>query len=117
MIVLLSACQTHELIFVGESENWSAEVTVAQTSGDEQYEIQINYKGNDIESVKTFDYFVETSTNGVLNYGANNVSLNEKGMYQHKSLSSNSPSTKQDEELVLKVEWNGITESFVLGNF
>jgi hypothetical protein len=116
MIVLLSAFQTQELIFVGKSENWSAEVTVAQTDGDEQYEIQINYNGNDIESVKTFDYFVATSTNGVLNFGANNVSLNEKGMYQNKSLSSNSPSTKQEEKLVLKVEWNGITESFVLGN-
>ena len=116
MIALLSACQTHELIFVGESENWSAEVTVAQTSGDEQYEIQINYKGNDIESVKIFDYFVETSSNGVLNFGGYNVSLNEKGMYQNKSLSSNRPSTKRKEELVLKVKWNGITEIFVLGN-
>ena len=60
--------------------------------------------------------FVETSTNGVLNFGANNVSLNEKGKYQNKSLSSNSPSTKQEEELVLKIEWNGMTESFVLEN-
>ena len=104
------------MIFVGESENWSAEVTVAQTDGDEQYEIAINYKGNNLESVKTFDYFVETSTNGALNFGASNVSLNEKGKYQNKSLSSNSPSTKQEEKLVLHVEWNGITESFILGN-
>ena len=116
MIVLLSACQTSDLIFVGESENWSAAVTVAQTDGDEQYEIEIIYKGNDIENVKTFDYFVATSTNGVLNFGASNVSLDDKGKYQNKSLSSNSPSTKQEEKLVLKVEWNGITESFVLGN-
>ena len=41
MIVLLSACQTQELTFVGESENWSAEVTVAQTDGDEHYEIRL----------------------------------------------------------------------------
>jgi len=116
IIVLLSACQTHELIFVGESENWAAEVTVTQNRGDEQYEIQINYNGNEIENVNTFDYFVETSTNGVLNYGANNVSLDEKGKYQHNSLSSNSPSTKQEEELVLKVEWNGISETFILEN-
>ena len=57
IFVLLSACQTQELTFVGESENWSAEVTVAQTDGDEHYEIEINYKGNELESVKTFDYF------------------------------------------------------------
>jgi len=116
IIVLLSACQTHELIFIGESENWSAELTVAQNGGDEQYEIQINYNGNEIENVSTFNYFVETSANGVLNYRANYVSLDEKGKYHHNSLSSNSPSTKQEEELVLKVEWNGMTESFVLEN-
>ena len=117
MIILLSTCQNQDLKFVGESENWSAEVTVTQTDGDEQYKIQISYKGNELESIKTFDYFVETTTNGVLNFGANNVSLNENGMYHNKSLSSNSPSTKQEEKLVLKVEWNGLTESFVLGNF
>ena len=113
---IIKCSQTQELKFVGESENWSAEVTVTQTDGDEEYEIQINYKGNDIESVKTFNYFVETSTNGGLNFGANNVSLNDKGKYQNKNLGSNSPSTKQEEKLVLIVEWNGITESFVLEN-
>ncbi|WP_399631952.1 hypothetical protein [Sporosarcina sp. SG10008] len=116
MSVFFSAWQTKELTFIGEGENWWAEVTVAQTDGDEQYEIQIFYKGNELESVKTFDYFVETSTDGVLNFGTNNVSLNEKGKFQHKSLSSNSPSTKQEEKLVLKVVWNGITEKIFLEN-
>ncbi|WP_156424445.1 hypothetical protein [Bacillus sp. FJAT-27445] len=48
---LLSPCQTNEnaLTFVGESENWLAEVTVHQTNGEETYQIQLDKKGNNIE--------------------------------------------------------------------
>ncbi|MEH7347221.1 hypothetical protein V7122_25675, partial [Bacillus sp. JJ1532] len=113
---LLSACQTNknDLTFVGEGENWLAEVTVHQTNGEETYQIQLNNKGNNLEGIDTFRYYVESKNNGVLDFGANDATLNKEGVYYNKSLSVNSPSTSAEDELVIKVEWNDTGESFDL---
>lgn len=115
-VFLLSACQTNknDLAFVGESENWLAEVTVHQTNGEETYEIQLNNKGNNIVEIDTFRYYVESKNIGVVDFGANDATLNQEGVYHNKSLSVNSPSTNAEDELLIKVEWNDTSESFDL---
>ncbi|MEH7526190.1 hypothetical protein V7149_23420 [Bacillus sp. JJ1503] len=116
LVSLLSACQTNknDLTFVGEGENWLAEVTVHQTNEEETYQIQLNNKGNNLEGIDTFRYYVESKNNGVLDFGANDATLNKEGVYYNKSLSVNSPSTSAEDELVIKVEWNDTGESFDL---
>lgn len=118
VILLLFACQANEndLMFVGEGENWSSEVIVNQTDGDETYKIQINYKGHSIQDIETFSYYVEAKNNGVLDFSENNASLNKEGIYQKDLPISNSPSTSVKDELVIKVEWNGNSEDFSLIN-
>ncbi len=94
-VSLLSACQTNknDLVFVGESENWLAEVTVHQTNGEETYQIQLNNKGNNIGEIDTFRYYVESKNIGVVDFGANDATLDQEGGYHNKSLRVNSPST------------------------
>ena len=104
MILLLSACQSQELTFIGESEQWSAQVVVSQTDAGETYTTEMSYKGDDMKAIETFSYYVESGHNGVLDYGVNEVSLNEKGIYKGEMLSSNSPSTTSDDELTLEVQ-------------
>ncbi|SDN71794.1 hypothetical protein [Bacillus sp. OK048] len=115
-VSLLSACQTNknDLTFAGESENWVAEVTVHQTNGEETYQIQLNNKGNNIEEIDTFRFYVESKNIGVVDFGANDATLNQEGVYHNKPLSVNSPSTDAEDELVIKVEWNDTSESFDL---
>ena len=91
-------------------------VTVNQTNGDETYQIQINYKEYSIQDIETFSYYVETKNSGVIDFGANNAFLNKEGIYQRDLPISNSPSTSVNDELVLKVEWNGNSEEFTLIN-
>jgi hypothetical protein len=120
LVSLLSACQMNknDLTFVGEGENWLAEVTVTvhQTNGEETYKIQLNNKGNNLEGIDTFRYYVESKNNGVIDFGANDAKLNNEGVYYNKSLSANSPSTSAEDELVIKVEWNGNRKDFTLIN-
>lgn len=115
-VSLLSACQTNknDLAFVGESENWLAEVTVHQTNGEETYQIQLNNKGKNIEEIETFHFCVESKKIGVVDFGVNDATLNQEGVYHKKSLSVNSPSTNAEDELVIKVEWKDTSESFDL---
>ncbi|MFS0688709.1 hypothetical protein AB1K89_05635 [Sporosarcina sp. 179-K 8C2 HS] len=113
---LLSACQMNksDLTFVGESENWLAEVTVLQTKGEETYQIQLTNKGINVEEIDAIHYYVESKNNGVINFGENDVTLNQEGKYDNKSLSSNFPSTTSNDELVIKIDWNDTSESFDL---
>lgn len=118
VFILLFAYQGNEndLMFVGEGENWFSEVTVKQTDGDENYQIQINYKGNSIQEIDNFNYYVEAKNKGVIDFGGNSASLNKEGIYQSDLLVSNSPSTSVKDELVIDIEWNGNSESFNLIN-
>jgi len=118
LILFLFACQENEsdLEFVGEGGNWSSKVTVNQTNGDETYQIQINYKGQCIQEIEAFSYSVETKSNGIFNFSENNISLNKEGVYQKNLPISNSSSANVKDELVIKVEWNGNSENFMILN-
>ena len=52
LILLMTACQSKELILVGEGDNGRLEVIVSQTDGDETYRIQLGYKDNDLKTLK-----------------------------------------------------------------
>lgn len=118
VILLLVACQADEndLIFVGESENWSAKVIATQMNGEEKYQIQLNYKGHNIQEIENFSYFVETKNNGVINFEVKNASFSQEGIHQKDLLISNSLSSSAEDELVIKVEWSENSESFNLIN-
>ena len=99
---------------MGEGENWLAVVTVHQTNGEETYQIQLTNKGNNIDESDSFRYYVESKNNGVIDFGANDATVNQEGIYHNKSLSANSPSTSAEDELVIKVDWNDTSEHFDL---
>lgn len=114
-LLLLTACKEKDadLMYNGTSENWSAQLTVSVINGSENYELKIEYKGNDLGSIETFNYYVENIDQG-LNFGANNVSLNENGIYTNDDMSSNSPMTTDEDTFTITVDWNGESEDFVL---
>ncbi|WP_419958516.1 hypothetical protein [Psychrobacillus psychrotolerans] len=114
--LLLFACQSNKnnIMFVGEGENWSSKVTVNQTASDETYHIQINYKGHGMQNIEAFSYSVKTKDNSVFDFSEINSSLSKEGIYQKDLPISNSPSISVDDELVIKVEWNGNSEDFSL---
>ena len=116
VILLLFACQSNDndFTFDGESENWSAKVTVNQSNGEEKYQLQLNYKGDNIGEIDTFHYQVKSRNNRSINIGAENATLNEEGSYFNKSLASNSPTTNAEDELVIKIDWNDNSDSFLL---
>ena len=118
LIILLFACQANEddLVFVGEGEYWSSNVTVYQGNGDETYQIEINYKESNLQDIKNFNYYVKTKSNNVIDFEENDVSLNKQGKYQKKLPISNSPATSEKDEIVITVEWNGSSEDFTLTN-
>lgn len=114
-ILWIGGCQENEddLIFRGSGENWSAKVIAQVIDGTEKNEIELKYKGYDIESIETIDYNVKNNNNEI-DFGANKVTLNKDGVYKNVGLSSNSHSTSIDDELVVTVDWNGNNERFIL---
>ena len=117
-ILLLFACQSNDnnFTFNGENETWSAKVTVIQSEGEEIYQIQLHYKGNDIEEIDTFHYEVKSGNEGNIDFATHNATLNNDGVYFNKLLGSNSPTTSKDDELVIQVQWNDSNDSFTLIN-
>ena len=87
-----------------------------QSEGEENYQLQLNYKGNNIEEIDTFNYKVESKNDGNIDFAAHNATLNNDGIYFDKLLISNSPTTSKDDELVLKIHWNDNSDSFTLIN-
>ncbi len=116
--MLLSSCQANEgdLVFIGEGEYWSSNVTVYQSNEDETYQIEVNYKESNLQDIKNFNYYVKTKNNGVIDFEGNDASLNKKGKYQKKLPISNSLATSEKDELVITVEWNGGSEDILLTN-
>lgn len=118
LVILLFACQANEdeFIFIGEGEYWSSNVTVYQADGDETYQIEINYKESNLQDIKNFNYYVKTKNNNAIDFEENDASLNKQSKYQKELPISNSPATSEKDELVLRIEWNGISEDFTLTN-
>jgi hypothetical protein len=113
LTILLYGCQSNTLSFIGEGEDWSAEVIVQHYSGKESEDIIIHYQGEDIDSVDSFNYLIEAPSWGT---GQGSAVLNKAGVFKDEGVSLNERRTSSDAELTITIEWNGKTETFILKN-
>jgi hypothetical protein len=113
LLLLLSACSSKTFTFIGETENWSAELKVTQTSNDyETQEFKLQFKGEDINSVGEINYNIDTNSGG---FGYSDVILNKKGFLTGRD-EANPTNAKviENTEVKVTVEWNGKTETILL---
>ncbi|WP_394136875.1 hypothetical protein [Cytobacillus oceanisediminis] len=113
-LLMLSACSNSKTLnFSGETDNWSAELTVTQTKDDyEKQEFKLNYKGKDVNSVGDITYKVDTNAGG---FGKSGVKLDENGI--HKGTEEANPTNAkviEESEVEVTVEWNDNTETIIL---
>ncbi|MEW9053803.1 MAG: hypothetical protein AB2392_21770 [Neobacillus sp.] len=112
LLLFLTACSSETYIYSGETDNWSAELKVIQTSNDfETQELALRYVGEDVNSVGDINYVVES----VGNFFRNGATLSASGTLSDKSESNptNAKITK-DTEIIMTIEWNDKKESFTL---
>ncbi len=110
-IVLLSACNTKDFSFSGESEHWQADLTVNQSSDFEKQDFVLEYKGEDIDSVGEIAYTVE----GVGGFGRTGVTLEENGVIRDsEEASPTNAKMSEDTKVEVTVEWNDQEETFTL---
>ncbi|MGN7403287.1 hypothetical protein ACTHO0_25895 [Cytobacillus praedii] len=115
LLLFLSACNSKNFTFSGETDNWSAELKVTQTNDDyETQEFKLQYKGKDINSVGKITYNIDTNAGG---FGKSNVELNKDGFLIGKS-EANPTNAKviKKSEVKMTVEWNGNSETILLSN-
>lgn len=114
LLLFLAACQADEndLVFYGTSENWSAQLTISVINGSENNDLELKYKGSDLDTIEAFNYYVENTDRGT-NFGRNNVSLNKSGIYTNDDMISNSLTTT-NEDTYINVDWNGYSEEIVI---
>ncbi|MEH7484463.1 hypothetical protein V7157_26005 [Neobacillus drentensis] len=112
LLLLLSACSSKTFTFSGESDNWSANLKVSQTSDDyETQELVLKYKGEDVNSVGEIKYSVDS----VGGFGRSGATLDENGTLRDKD-EANPTNAKVTEntEVEVTVEWNENKETFKL---
>ena len=112
LLLFLTACSSETYIYSGETDNWSAELKVIQTSNDfETQELALMYVGEDVNSVGDINYIVDS----VGNFSRNGATLSESGTLSDKSESN--PTNAQitnDTEIIMTIEWNDKKERFNL---
>lgn len=112
LLLLLTACSSKTLTFSGETDNWSANLIVIQTSDDyETQEFILKYKGSDVNSVGEITYSVAS----VGGFGRSGAILEENGILKDSS-EANPTNAKVSEhtEVEVTVEWNGNIETLKL---
>ncbi len=115
LLLLLVACQAdkNDLVFNGTSKNWSAQLTVSVLNGSETNKLELTYKGNDLDTIGAFNYYVENADRGT-NFGGNNVNLNKNGIFTNDDMSSNSHTTTNTDTYIIFIDWNGNSEEIVI---
>lgn len=114
-VLLLVACRSETLLFIGESENWSAELKATQTGDTQRQRFQLRYTGENLEQISNIDYDVEVGASGRL--GGSGDLLNASGVFlRSPDRCTNDVCTFIDEESEVKVtvKWAGTEENFVL---
>ncbi|PFA69134.1 hypothetical protein CN378_04440 [Bacillus sp. AFS015802] len=110
-ILLLTACNTKDFSFSGESDHWHAELNVKQSSDFEKKDFVLKYKGEDIDSVGNVAYAVEE----VGGFGRTGVTLEENGVIRHSSESDpTNAQMSEDTEVEVTVKWDDQEETFTL---
>lgn len=112
-LLSLSACSSEGFILFGNSENWSATLEITELgSGFQSHELELQYKGSDIDSVGQFAYNLETNAGG---FGEGGVTVNEDGLLlNERNVNSTNAKVIKNSEAELIVEWDGNTETIIL---
>jgi len=110
----LSACQSKTLIFNGESENWSATVTVTQTEDKQEQGFMLRYKGEDIKSVEGSEIGYKIEDNTGSSSGAQPLKSNGAIESEGTSACSGCAFVTEDTEMKFTVEWGDHTEIILL---
>ncbi|MBT2642826.1 hypothetical protein J7I80_11355 [Bacillus sp. ISL-41] len=112
LLLLLVACSSKTLTFSGQTENWSANLKVTQTSDDyETQEFVLEYKGDDVSSVGEITYSVDS----VGSFGRGGVTLEENGTLRDRDEANpTNAKVNEDTQVEVTVEWNGSVETFKL---
>ncbi|MGW9103930.1 hypothetical protein ACWGPK_32390 [Priestia megaterium] len=117
LFILLTGCQSKvndPLDFSGENKNWSANITLYSAKSDKETAlINLNYLGNQIESIGDFGISLENSNNknGI---GIRDVRLDKEGKFKEKIEVDTDKKMNTSDPLVLTVEWNDKSEDIVL---
>ncbi|QOY34674.1 hypothetical protein AWH56_018370 [Anaerobacillus isosaccharinicus] len=111
LLLSLAACSSKTLTFSGQTDNWSANLKVIQTSDYETQEFVLQYKGNDVNSVGKITYSVDS----VGGFGRSGATLAENGTLKDSS-EANPTNAKVSvhTEIEVTVEWNGNIEKIKL---
>ena len=110
-VLLLTACNTKDFSFSGDSDHWHAELNVNQSSDFEKQDFVLKYKGEDIDSVGNIAYDVEE----VGGFGRTGVTLEENGVIRDSRESDpTSAKMSEDTEVEVTVRWDNQEETFTL---
>ncbi|WP_226673355.1 hypothetical protein [Rossellomorea aquimaris] len=110
-VLLLTACNTKDFSFSGDSDHWHADLTVNQSSDFEKQDFVLKYKGEDIDSVGNVAYDVEE----VGGFGRTGVTLEENGVIRDSRESDpTSAKMSEDTEVEVTVRWDNQEETFTL---
>ncbi|MGD6966350.1 hypothetical protein ACQCVP_07975 [Rossellomorea vietnamensis] len=111
-LILLTACNSKDVSFAGESDSWEAELKIIHNSDTfKKEDFVLRYKGEDIDSVGDFAYEVDSISSG---FGREGEGLGENGSIRHSRESRADAIIPEDAEIEVTVEWNGNTETFTL---
>lgn len=102
--------EENELTFLGDGDNWSADLLVVHRDEQETTEFKLTYEGDNVKSVESVNYDVQESGS----FDHNGARLNEEGYIKDSGSCSGCAFIKEDTEVVVTVEWNDQTETFQL---
>ncbi|MCF6409119.1 hypothetical protein [Pseudalkalibacillus salsuginis] len=111
-LFLLTACNSENFTFSGETENWAASLNVNQNNDYEDQEFVLHYKGENVDSVGEIAYDVKTNAGS---FGGSGLTLEENGSL--KDSSKGNPTTakiSKDSKVEVIVEWNDNAETITL---
>lgn len=131
-LMVLTACTksvNNEYNFIGESEHWEAEYVYKSTENwgksngkttyenQDEYEIQLKYKGTleELSSMKKMEYSYETK-NSSGEFSTEFTEPTKKLVFKGSGGSTGGAKLEKDEVILVKVKWNDFEESFELRN-
>ncbi|MGG4470548.1 hypothetical protein ABER68_21155 [Paenibacillus alvei] len=114
-LLIISGCSSSSdaFTFTGESDNWTAELKVTQTTDDnEKQHMTLQYKGENAKNMEEFSYTVETNAGG---FSAGDVVLGENGVYEDTAeANTTNAKVNKNSEVKVIVEWDNHTENMIL---
>ena len=115
--ISLVGCQSKindPLDFLGKNKNWAANITVYPAKNAKEIVlINLNYLGDQIESIGDFGISLENSNNQT-GIGIRDVRLDKEGKFKEKIEIDTDKKMNTSNPLVLTVEWNDKSEDIVL---